>query len=225
MKELVQKLVTEDSFDATGSFVPAGRIGAFDPETLTGKEPHLHDVGDFKPAVVEMSALSPTGPNPTTPQQIPPDALQTAGGGYARAGATLVSEVTQDDDQRFADRQAEKDGKDTEGQMAEALREAREETARVRAENEALRASRETTDRSTLANVSMADVMGGAGSTTGNADDALVSGTVADVTADLGGKSDADLAKMEAAENDREKPRAGVLKAIEAERESRKANS
>lgn len=69
----------------------------------------------------------------------------------------------------------------------------------------------------------LSDVMdtGGAGTTMGNADDALVEGTVADVTADLGGKTDEQLQAMRAAEIDREKPRKGVITAIDAELEGR----
>lgn len=91
----VQKLVTADSFDARGVLVKAGHIGVFDTDKLNGNEKNLRDVGDFEPAVVEIAAIAPTGPNPTTPQQLPPDAVQSgAGGGYVAPGRTLVAEVT-----------------------------------------------------------------------------------------------------------------------------------
>jgi hypothetical protein len=45
------------------------------------------------------------------------------------------------------------------------------------------------------------------------------------VTANLGTQTDEQLEAMKAAEKDREQPRKGVLKAIDAELESRKANS
>lgn len=60
---------------------------------------------------------------------------------------------------------------------------------------------------------------------TNNNDDALVAGTVAEVTANLGAQTDEQLTAMRAAEVDREKPRKGVLDAIDAELEGRKANS
>lgn len=56
----------------------------------------------------------------------------------------------------------------------------------------------------------------------GNIDNALVEGTVADITADLGGKTNDELATIRAQEVDREKPRKGVISAIDAELASRK---
>lgn len=50
-----------------------------------------------------------------------------------------------------------------------------------------------------------------------NNDDALVEGTVADVTAGLADKDEAELRQLLAAEQDRERPRKGVTSAIEAE--------
>lgn len=58
-----------------------------------------------------------------------------------------------------------------------------------------------------------------------NIDNTLVEGTVADVTADLGGKTDDELASIRAQEVDREKPRKGVISAIDAELASRKENA
>lgn len=99
---LVAKLALKDSFDATATFVHAGQIGTFDTELLNGDEEHLQDVGSFQPAVVQISPIAPTGPNPTAPQQIPHDAVQTAGGGYAIPGKVLVGEVTVAGEQRAA---------------------------------------------------------------------------------------------------------------------------
>lgn len=187
----VQKLVTADSFDAQGVLVPAGHIGTFDDARINGEEEHLHDVGDFQPARVQISPIAPTGPNPTMPQQIPTDAVQGPGGSYLTPGKVLVAEVTQPQEQRI-------DG----AGLADAD-----------AENEATQ--------------TINDIMGqagGRGATTGNADDALVAGTVADVTADLGTKTDDELRAIRAAENDREKPRAGVLTAVDAELAARAAS-
>jgi hypothetical protein len=183
----VQKLVTADSFDARGVFVPKGHIGTFDEALLNGDEAHIHEVGDFQPAMVEMAAIAPTGPNPKTPQQIPSDAQQDSAGTYALPGKTLVAEVTDKVEDRIE---------------VPGLRDP---------ENEA-----KVTE-------TLGEIMGGAGSTTGNADDALVAGTVANVTADLGTKTDEQLNAMLAAENDREKPRIGVTNAIQEELDARTA--
>lgn len=64
---------------------------------------------------------------------------------------------------------------------------------------------------------------GGRGATSGNADDDLVAGTVAEITATLGTKTDDELTAMRAAERDREKPRTGVIDAIAKELEGRKS--
>jgi hypothetical protein len=133
----VQKLVTADSFDARGVFVPKGHIGTFDEALLNGDEAHIHEVGDFQPAMVEMAAIAPTGPNPKTPQQIPSDAQQDSAGTYALPGKTLVAEVTDKVEDRIE---------------VPGLRDP---------ENEA-----KVTE-------TLGEIMGGAGSTTGNADDAL----------------------------------------------------
>lgn len=185
----VQMLATEDSFDANGVLVPAGHIGTFDADRLNGKEKHLHEVdGDMRPAVVEMAAIAPTGPNPTVPQQVPPGAVQGPGGNYMTPGKVLVGEVTSPADERIEQRGLR--DPDQEAAVTEALK----------------------------------DVMD-TGTTPNNDDDALVAGTVAEVTANLGTQTDEQLTAMRAAEVDREKPRKGVLDAIDAELESRKANS
>lgn len=49
--------------------------------------------GDYTPPVAApMAAIGPTGPNPTAPQQIPPDTLQTGAGYAAHDGTPLVAE-------------------------------------------------------------------------------------------------------------------------------------
>lgn len=224
MRELVQKLVTEASFDAQGALIQPGQIGAFDPERLSGKEPHIHDVADFTPVQVEQSALGPTGPNPTQPQQIPPDAVQSAGGAYVRPGVQLVAERTLDADQRLLGRI--EIGDTTEGDIQEQLAEARAETGRLRAELEQVRQSRETAGRTALASVGMPGQGDAALSTvmdTGSTNAGLADGTVAEVTKDLGTKTDEQLAALQAAERDGKK-RAGVLNAIQDELDARKEN-
>ena len=98
----VQKLVTEDSYDATNTLVRSGHVGTFDTERLNGDEKHLKPVGNFQEAFVEMSAISPTGPNPTIPQQIAPDVRQGPGGNYQSPGKTIIGERTVNADQRLA---------------------------------------------------------------------------------------------------------------------------
>lgn len=221
MGKIVQKLVTEDSF-VNGVLVPAGHLASYDTDLLNGKEPHIHDAKGVEMAVIEMAAIGPSGPNPTAPQQIGPGTIQGPGGQYKRPGADVVAEVTLDADQRLRGRMAE--GDTTEGDMAEKLRKATEETGKLRAElaaatakndaasNEAARLAGEGAFRA-AANV------GGqpAATPAGNA----AEGSIADVTADLGSKDDAALDALEASEKDREKPRKGVLDAIKAERAGR----
>lgn len=201
----VQKLVTQDSFDAYGVFVPAGHIGTFDEERINGKEKHLKDPAGFEPAVVEIAAIGPTGPNPTAPQQIPPDAVQTAGGGYATPGKRLVGEVTQSADVRLS------------------AIEASDEAAVTEALSDVMDVSREGTVARASAGAAATDT-NAANASTENNDDALVAGTVADVTKDLGTKTDAELEQIQAAERDREKPRVGVLNAVQEELDARAAN-
>lgn len=184
----VQKLVTADSFDARGVFVPAGHLGTFVEENISGREKQLEDADKLPPAVmVEMSPIAPTGPNPKIPQQIPPDAVQDSAGTYALPGKTLVAEVTDPAEQRI--------------------------------DNAGLRTGEEAEVDAALGDI-MANA-GGRGAATGNADDALVDGTVSDVTADLGTRTDDQLRAMLAAENDREKPRVGVTNAVQAELDAR----
>lgn len=196
MGKLVQKLVSAASFDASGTLVPEGHIGTFDEDKLVNENgdpaPHLHDVGDFVPATVEVSPITVTGPNPTVPQQIPAGAIQGPGGEYLIPGKRLVAEVTNPAEARIDDR---------------GLRDA---------------------DHETRVNETLADIMGpestgvaqpgatgpaaapGAG-TAGPAD-----GTVAQVTNDLGTKTDAQLQAILDAENAGQK-RKGVTAAVEAE--------
>ncbi|MFL6728055.1 MAG: hypothetical protein ACJ8FS_16305 [Sphingomicrobium sp.] len=183
----VQKLVTNDSFDAHGVLIPAGHIGTFDEERLNGDEPHLKDVSDALVAVpVEIAAIAPTGPNPRIPQQIPSDAVQGPGGDYLIPGKRLVGEVTNRQEDRID---------------AAGLREPDAEAANDQALQEIM------------------------GTGLNSNDDALVAGTVADITAGLGTKTDEELAALRAAEVDREKPRKGVLSAIDDELDTRRANS
>lgn len=182
MVKLVQKLAVSDSFDARGVLVPAGHIGSFDEEKISGKEKNLRDVGDFEPARVEISPIAPTGPNPKIPQQLPPDAVQGPGGQYVSPGKELVAEVTDPQESRIDD--AGLRDPDAEGKVDDTL----------------------------------SDLMG----SEPNAPAAAASGTVAEITADLGTKTDEQLAQIKADE-EAGKNRKGVLDAVDAELAAREA--
>jgi hypothetical protein len=126
-------------------------------------------------AVVEISAIAPSGPNPQNPQQLPIGAVQVPGG-YAQDGAKLVGEVTVPEKQRIEVVGIDKDD-DTQAKITEAL----------------------AKDDANLPNEG-------------------TEGTVADVSARAASLDAAGLDELEARENDREKPRKGVLDAIEARR-------
>jgi hypothetical protein len=177
----VQKLVVNDSFDARGVLVPAGHIGSFDEEKISGKEKNLRDVGDFEPARVEISPIAPTGPNPKIPQQLPPDAVQGPGGQYVSPGKELVAEVTDPQESRIDD--AGLRDPDAEGKVDDQLKDLMASEPEVAAS---------------------------------------ASGTVAEVTADLGTKTDEQLAQIKADE-EAGKNRKGVLDAVDAELAAREA--
>lgn len=177
-----QMIATKRSF-INGVLVEAGFPAAV-PEGLKVGD-NLTEAGDYRPSVVQNAAIAPTGPNPTAPQHIGPDTIQTIGG-YAKPGARVVGEVTAP-----AETHIEAEGLDQE-QSGEAQ---------------------------------IADLMSEANSSTQNNDDALVAGTVSEITADLGAKTDEQLQQLRAAEVDREKPRKGVIDAIDAELKNRSGGS
>jgi hypothetical protein len=194
-----------DTFTKAGRYVPRGMTVSsdevdFDPKTSDNLTEAPE--GAAEGVVIEMSAIAPTGPNPKNPQQIAPGTVQTTDG-YVDRGARLVGEVTLPEKQRI-----EVVGIDPESTVQDDVSAALEEADADAAEKERARRAE-----------------AGSGSTTArveNDDDALVDGKVADVTARISSDmADADLDRLEAAENDREKPRTGVLSAIEAERTRR----
>lgn len=128
-------------------------------------------------AVVEISAIAPSGPNPQNPQQLPIGAHQVPGG-YVQDGASLVGEVTKPAKERIEIVGIDPED-DTQAKVTEALDKAAAE---------------------------------------GNLPNDGTEGTVADVTSRVGDMDAAALDELEARENDREKPRKGVLDAIEARR-------
>lgn len=100
MAELL--LATVDTFSKVGHFVPRGTVVSSDEvDYVEGVSTNLipAPAGISSGAVVQVSAIAPTGPNPTAPQQIAPGVVQTSGG-YVESGATLIGEVTVSDKQR-----------------------------------------------------------------------------------------------------------------------------
>lgn len=164
------------TFTKQGRYVERGQLidGSELDDTTSGNVIDAPE-GINENAVVEISAIAPSGPNPRVPQQLPIGAYQVPGG-YAQDGATLVSEVTVPEKQRIEVVGIDKED-DTQAQVTEAL------------------ASADT-----------------------NLTNEGTEGTVADVSGRAAAMDAASLDQLEARENDREKPRKGVLDAIEARR-------
>jgi hypothetical protein len=177
MSELL--IAKADTFTKAGRYVKRGQTLSADEIDFDAEKSKAHVMeapeGIDGTAVVEVSAIAPTGPNPQLPQQIPTDAVQTPTG-YEQAGATLVGEVTLPEKQRIEVVGIDKED-DTQAKVTEAL-----EKADANQPNEG------------------------------------TEGTVADVTARAAELDAAGLDELEARENDREKPRKGVLDAIAARR-------
>jgi len=172
-------IATQDTFTKAGRFVSRGQTVSSEEVDYNEDSANLIEAptGIDRMAVVEVSAIAPTGPNPKNPQQIAPDVVQTVEG-YVQSGAVLVGEVTLPEKQRIEIVGIDKDD-DTQAKVQEAL---------------------DDNDRK------------------GNVSNEPVEGTVADVTARLDGASAEELDTIEAAENDREAPRKGVLAAIDKAR-------
>jgi hypothetical protein len=89
MPDLAPFIVTERSFDATGTLREEGSVGYYEPTTL---EDHLIPIADLEVPRMAIAAVGPTGPNPRVPQQIPPDAFQLPDG-YGQPLSRLVPET------------------------------------------------------------------------------------------------------------------------------------
>jgi hypothetical protein len=189
-----QYLVNNPTF-VRGAYHPRGSVVSIDDSLVKEGQRNLIAIEGDIPDVpaIEIAPVAPTGPNPKAPQQIPPDATQTIRG-YEQPGARLVGEVTVPEKDRIEAAQLLDDGDTTQQELVEKLPpvESRAAVAQRQARGSAQ-----------------------------NNDDALVDGTVAEVTSDLGNKTDAELEQLRAAEQDREQPRTGVLKAIDKEVASR----
>lgn len=179
MKSLIARM---DAFTKTGKYVRRGQViqeNEVDYDSEDENSPFIEAPSGLNTeAVVEMSAIAPTGPNPQNPQQIPTGTYQTEAG-YVQDGAKLVGEVTQPEKQRIAIVGLDKDD-NTQAQVVETLEKADREQ--------------------------------------GNLPNEGTEGTVAEVSARVADMDEAGLAELEARENDREKPRVGVMSAIEARR-------
>lgn len=92
-----------DAFTKGGKYVARGQVISSDEVDYTKGENSAFipaPSGVDGSAVVEMSAIAPTGPNPQNPQQIPPGTVQTPEG-YVQGGARMVGEVTIPAEQRI----------------------------------------------------------------------------------------------------------------------------
>jgi hypothetical protein len=186
-----QYLVNIPTF-ANGAYHPRGSVISLDDAKVKEGQRNLIAIegGIADPPAIQIAPVAPTGPNPTAPQQIPPDATQTIRG-YEQPGARLVGEVTLPAEERLEAAQLLDDGDTTQQELVEKL---------PRPESRAAVAQREARGQSGQ-----------------NDDDALVAGNADEVTADLDQKSDAELEQLRAAESDRERPRKGVISAIDKE--------
>lgn len=95
-------IATQDTFTKAGRFISRGQPVSSDEVDYDENSSNLIEApaGIDHLAVVQVSAIAPTGPNPTAPQQIAPDVVQTTDG-YVQAGARLVGEVTLPQEQRI----------------------------------------------------------------------------------------------------------------------------
>jgi len=114
-------IATQDTFTKAGRFVPRGQTVASEEVDYNEDSANLIEApaGIDRMAVVEVSAIAPTGPNPKNPQQIAPDVVQTVEG-YVQSGAVLVGEVTLPEKQRIEIVGIDKDD-DTQAKVQEAL--------------------------------------------------------------------------------------------------------
>src|SRR6478735_11260923 len=96
-------IATIPTFTKNGRYVERGQlIDESEIDYVEGESKNVIEApSDINhEAVVEISAIAPSGPNPQNPQQLPVGAHQTPAG-YVQDGAKLVSEVTNLAEQRF----------------------------------------------------------------------------------------------------------------------------
>ena len=122
-------IATGDAFTKDAVYIARGQVVSAD--TVDWKDGDAGFIeapaGVTANAVVEVSAIAPTGPNPKNPQQIAPGTVQVAGG-YSDQGATLVGEVTDPVKVRITDAGIDRKD-DTQAKVTEALADAAEKPA------------------------------------------------------------------------------------------------
>lgn len=115
----VQKITTNQTY-IDGRFVPKGFPVMVETDDLSGNERNFADAKDIGgPDIVQMAAVAPTGPNPTMPQQVPPDAIQTIEG-HVVPGAILTGETTSTEQQKIAEQLLDDSGS-SQAAVAEAV--------------------------------------------------------------------------------------------------------
>lgn len=203
-----------------------------------GNTPNLADPGNALVNVaVPVAPIAPTGPNPTMPQQVPPGAMQTTAGYAIPGGALLVAEGSQ----AAADAGSIEEEGPVRRQPSEATGDAMQAaitpqpanpplgsetvTADERRELEELRRFRSQAvaqGASTLGTGGPAHVENGENSGQTNPPpagfdpEAVIDGTVPEVTKRLDGLTREQLVAVKDAEQDRELPRVGVAAAVDA---------
>ncbi len=115
-----------DAFTKAGRYVAKGEVISADEVDYDAKDDKAAFAeapsGINANAVVEISAIAPTGPNPQNPQQIPNGTVQGPGG-YVQDGARLIGEVTLPEKQRIEVVGIDKED-DTQSRISDALAEA-----------------------------------------------------------------------------------------------------
>lgn len=110
-----------DAFTKIGKYVARGQVVSSDEVDYSEADKNSAFIpapsGVSGTAVVEMSAIAPTGPNPQNPQQIPNGTVQTPEG-YVQDGARMIGEVTIPEQER---RVMIVEDDDTQAQVTEAL--------------------------------------------------------------------------------------------------------
>ena len=114
-------IATQDAFSKNATYIARGQVISASEVDWKDGEPGFIAApsGVTGNAVVEVSAIAPTGPNPRNPQQIAPGTVQTAAG-YVQDGAVMVGEVTVPEKQRITIVGIDKED-DTQAKVQEAL--------------------------------------------------------------------------------------------------------
>ena len=227
MADLVQKVTTDLSF-IDGVLVPAGTLVNIDPSLVSDR--NLADPGNALVNVaVAVAPIAPTGPNPTMPQQVPPGVFQTPAGYVTPGGAMLVAQGSEAAAEVARTGQQIDDSGDGEDgprrQRSEVTYDATTAATGFRPSDapvgdaqgngisEQERAELIELRRLRDEGAFSQQQSGQSGEFDANA---VISGTVPDVAKRLETLNREQLVAVQAAEDDREQPRAGVKHAIDA---------